>query len=379
MKLAAVLVLTLSVALGAVVVTGRSVVTVNDDRHSQAPPVVTTDRELLENPGFETGQLPPWETVAWIVDTKYPHGGTYCASVVGNNWIRQFTDTIPAAEIQSITFWSRQPDQPAAQAFDFFYSDGSYEEFVHFPQPDWQQFDVTYRLNRSKSLVGLGIWGYVGGGPGPDSTFLDDVSIQVRDPRREVGIVSILSPRDTISFDTTNTPKVQVRNSGETSDSLLVVVMVEDICDPDPYYWDTVALFMPAGSTASPEFEPWRPRWPALHRVSSWIVLEGNANHDTVRQFFWVRPGVGVAEQRPLPRAAAGASIIRGTLWLPRLGTRSELPGRNSVMSLSAALLDAAGREVMGLLPGANDVRLLAPGVYHVRRGRVTTRLLVLR
>ncbi|MEO0078282.1 MAG: hypothetical protein ABIK86_04695, partial [candidate division WOR-3 bacterium] len=311
---------------------------------------------------------------AWIVDTKYPHRGTYCASVVGNNWIRQFIDTVPANEIQSVTFWSRQPDQPAAQAFDFFYSDGSYEEFVHFPQPDWQQFDVTYRLNRSKSLVGLGIWGYSGGGPGPDSTYLDDVSIQVRDPRREVGITSILSPRDTIPFDSANTPIVQVRNFGETSDSLRVVVMVEDICDPDPYYWDTAALFLAAGATASLEFEPWQPRWPAMHRVSSWVVLEGNANRDTVRQFFWVRPGTGVAEQEART-ARAKASIVRGVLWLTRdLTQTSDVWDR-----VPRPLLDASGRKLLDLRPGPNDVSRLVPGVYFVRHGPAVRRVLVIR
>jgi hypothetical protein len=31
-----------------------------------------------------------------------------------------------------------------------------------------------------------------------------------------------------------------------------------------------------------------------------------------------------------------------------------------------AALLDVSGRKVLDLLPGANDVRTLAPGVYFV-------------
>jgi len=64
------------------------------------------------------------------------------------------------------------------------------------------------------------------------------------------------------------------------------------------------------------------------------------------------------------------ATVIRGVLYLPRdmaeLGTRSELPERNSVMS-RAALLDIGGRKVMDLRPDANDVRSLAPGVYFVR------------
>ncbi|MBN2466270.1 hypothetical protein JXD38_11670, partial [candidate division WOR-3 bacterium] len=33
-----------------------------------------------------------------------------------------------------------------------------------------------------------------------------------------------------------------------------------------------------------------------------------------------------------------------------------------------AVLLDAVGRKVMDLVPGANDVRMLVPGVYFVRQ-----------
>jgi len=58
-------------------------------------------------------------------------------------------------------------------------------------------------------------------------------------------------------------------------------------------------------------------------------------------------------------------SIVRGVLLLPPLGTRSELPERNSVMS-RAALVDAIGRKVLDLRPGPNDVSRLAPGVYFV-------------
>ncbi|MBN2464017.1 hypothetical protein JXD38_00120, partial [candidate division WOR-3 bacterium] len=35
-----------------------------------------------------------------------------------------------------------------------------------------------------------------------------------------------------------------------------------------------------------------------------------------------------------------------------------------------AVLLDAVGRKVMDLVPGANDVRKLAPGVYFVREAQ---------
>ncbi len=73
----------------------------------RAGEIVHADREVLENPGFETGSLPPWTTNNWVVDTIYPHSGTYCACDVGNFWIDQTFDSVPGSEVQSITFWSR--------------------------------------------------------------------------------------------------------------------------------------------------------------------------------------------------------------------------------------------------------------------------------
>ena len=68
--------------------------------------------------------------------------------------------------------------------------------------------------------------------------------------------------------------------------------------------------------------------------------------------------GEGIQEGRKL---AAGTkplpTIVRGILFLPR----------SLDPSISRSLLDISGRKVMDLLPGPNDVRALAPGVYFVR------------
>jgi len=50
-------------------------------------------------------------------------------------------------------------------------------------------------------------------------------------------------------------------------------------------------------------------------------------------------------------------------LFLPR--DMTELPG-NSDRVPRPALVNAAGRKVLGLKPGPSDVRALAPGVYFV-------------
>ena len=61
------------------------------------------------------------------------------------------------------------------------------------------------------------------------------------------------------------------------------------------------------------------------------------------------------ASRRPMP------TIIRGVLVLGAVDGRQKAADR-------AILLDAAGRKVLDLKPGANDVRHLAPGVYFCRQ-----------
>jgi YVTN family beta-propeller protein len=62
-----------------------------------------------------------------------------------------------------------------------------------------------------------------------------------------------------------------------------------------------------------------------------------------------------LAGSKPVP------TIVRGVLFQP------EAPSRKP---RAASLLDISGRKVMDLLPGANDVRGLAPGVYFIREAR---------
>jgi hypothetical protein len=70
-----------------------------------------------------------------------------------------------------------------------------------------------------------------------------------------------------------------------------------------------------------------------------------------------------------------GPTIIRGVLFLPR--DMTELPG-NSDRVPRPTLLDVAGRKVLDLNPGANDVRHLAPGVYFVREEPQAVRKVVM-
>ncbi|MGZ4787023.1 MAG: PEP-CTERM sorting domain-containing protein [Terriglobales bacterium] len=137
--------------------------------------------ELIVNGGFESGSLGPWYNarnfcgsicVPWNVTTANPWSGTYSAMDEGNIELRQdFTPTL-GSDITNVSFWV--DSSVGLDAIDFFYQDGTDEEFVVFGTPGaWTFQDVTSFVNTSKVLTGFSIWG-----ADPDAiTFVDDVSI----------------------------------------------------------------------------------------------------------------------------------------------------------------------------------------------------------
>ncbi len=102
---------------------------------------------------------------------------------------------------------------------------------------------------------------------------------------------------------------------------------------------------------------------PAHSRV--YVGGGGNSSMPVIRTD---PPGVEDAMSNEARATKPGPTVVKRVLVLNELGTRSELPGRNSALS-RGALLDVSGRKVMNLTPGANDVRALAPGVYFIRQG----------
>jgi hypothetical protein len=88
-----------------------------------------------------------------------------------------------------------------------------------------------------------------------------------------------------------------------------------------------------------------------------WVDGEGPATENpvVVQRVVWT----GLAEgQSQIARLEPTATIARRVLFLPEAASHQ---------SQAASLLDLAGRKVLDLTPGANDVRALAPGVYFVR------------
>jgi len=72
----------------------------------------------------------------------------------------------------------------------------------------------------------------------------------------------------------------------------------------------------------------------------------------------WTSMAVQEPGQARAPQPTA-ASFVRGTLWLE--------PTTRAQEAASGWLLDLAGRRVMQLYGGWNDIGALAPGVYYIR------------
>jgi len=89
-----------------------------------------------------------------------------------------------------------------------------------------------------------------------------------------------------------------------------------------------------------------------------YVANYGSSNLSVLRD-----SGGGIQESLT-PQAVSSKpahTIIRGVLFLPEATNRKPQ---------AASLMDVSGRNVLDLRPGANDVRVLAPGVYFVREAQ---------
>jgi hypothetical protein len=116
-----------------------------------------------------------------------------------------------------------------------------------------------------------------------------------------------------------------------------------------------------------------------LVAYTGWTGSFQNRAYNTCRIWGKLDPHPGIQES-PKPQASSdkpGTTIVRGVLEIsPRLTAHGSPP--------DIRLLDAAGRKVLDLHPGPNDVSGLAPGVYFVdevaadSRQKAVTRKVVL-
>lgn len=138
---------------------------------------------ILLNPGFESGSLPPWANdndlcggCVWDVTSADSQEGTNSAEVAGNRLIFQSFTPVSVALISQVSFWARHPDNGGgdAMAILFRYDDLSEdEEMVVTTGDQWQFFDVTSMLTAGKNLAGFGVYGNIGALARLDNVLVD--------------------------------------------------------------------------------------------------------------------------------------------------------------------------------------------------------------
>jgi hypothetical protein len=128
---------------------------------------------------------------------------------------------------------------------------------------------------------------------------------------------------------------------------------------------------LPPSRETTATLGPWTPRLAGNHALCCTLrVADMDTTNNTIAGNVFVRTGAGIAEEAgsSLNRTCRSVqTIVRGVLMLPRDMTQTSVIW-DRVPRPRAALIDAAGRKVLSLLPGKNDVSRLAPGVYFARR-----------
>ncbi|MCX7002114.1 MAG: hypothetical protein NTV22_02430 [bacterium] len=175
---------------------------------------------------------------------------------------------------------------------------------------------------------------------------------------RDIALVEVTSPADTVDSGQVVWPRARVRNNGTQDETFLVYFRIPD----EGYDHWSMARALPPGRETLLTFTPWTPTLPGDHSYAGQLVAgDMDPSNDVLDGNVYVRTGAGVEEAMNDERVAmnVGPTMVRGILWLP--------PATSRKPQAASYLLDISGRRVLGLHPRANDVSHLAPGVYFVR------------
>jgi hypothetical protein len=172
----------------------QAVTTSRDDRVSVLLGTKNTDSavppgaNLLQNSGFESGLLSPWAVgrnfcfspcVPWEVVQVGPFAGAFDGGDTGNiEVVQNFTPT-STSSLTKVGIWDRHPAGSEPTAADFFYTDGTDDEFVFFTNDTkWDPIDLTADLASGKMLSGFSVFGFSSSASINMNTFIDNVMIR---------------------------------------------------------------------------------------------------------------------------------------------------------------------------------------------------------
>jgi hypothetical protein len=138
---------------------------------------------LVQNPGFESGQLDPWAVAAgtWQVTDVDAHSGAFAAQT-GDGTVYQPFAPIRTDEVTVVSFWIKATSPPPGPAEPFaYYSLDMYDDegiplLGAVPIPalsgDWEYWELTPSPRADHWLRGITI-----GTAGATGLLLDDVRV----------------------------------------------------------------------------------------------------------------------------------------------------------------------------------------------------------
>lgn len=143
---------------------------------------------ILQNPGFETGDLSPWfqdetfqGTEDWNVTTADSFSGGFSATAVGDRGLRQDIPPTLGADITELSFWVRHPFGPlfTPVGIKFFIPSGSFLRIVDTQTHGWEFIDARVFLPDHDTLIAISIFGFHNSSEGENRTYLDDFRLNV--------------------------------------------------------------------------------------------------------------------------------------------------------------------------------------------------------
>jgi PEP-CTERM motif len=155
---------------------------------------------ILQNPGFESGDLSPWYqdrafnvTEDWNVTADDSYEGNFSATVAGAGELRQDIPPTLVADIVEFSLWVRHPlDSLRPVSVIFFATDGFYQQNVVNLTTDWEFIDDPMSfVPDDATVIGISISGFSDNAEGEDRTYIDDVRLIVVPEPASLGLLLV--------------------------------------------------------------------------------------------------------------------------------------------------------------------------------------------
>ncbi len=158
--------------------------------------------ELIRNGGFENGGLDPWQGVNGTVSNILPGYGDYCGVVAMGHDLAQDVAETPGSDITLFSV-AVKPEMSAWIRIKVSYLESHPSSGLndiiserYASSTDWQVFDLTDVIDRTRTICGVTLIGHSGGDEdGEVHTYFDNVTLQdssIEEPPAETPVDKVV-------------------------------------------------------------------------------------------------------------------------------------------------------------------------------------------